>query len=106
VYKAGLYTDTDFTFLLVSGGHNRGIVSEPGPNDRTYQIGTRRHDEPYVDADTWAEQAPRHEGSWWPEWQRWLAERSGPPGPVPGIGNPQAGLAPIAPAPGRYVLEH
>ena len=106
VYKAGLYTDSDITFVLASGGHNVGIVSEPGRDGRTYQIGTRRHDEPYVDADRWAEQAPRHAGSWWPQWQRWLAERSGPPGPAPDVGNAQAGLAPIAPAPGSYVLQH
>ena len=60
VYKAGLYTDSDITFVLASGGHNVGIVSQPGRDGRTYQIGTRRHDEPYVDADRWAEQAPRH----------------------------------------------
>jgi polyhydroxyalkanoate synthase len=106
VYKAGLYTDSDITFVLASGGHNVGIVSEPGRDGRTYQIGTRRHDEPYVDADRWAEQAPRHAGSWWPQWQRWLAERSGPPVPAPDVGNAQAGLAPIAPAPGSYVLQH
>jgi polyhydroxyalkanoate synthase len=81
-------------------------VSEPGRDGRSYQLLARRHDEPYVDPDAWAEQAPRHTGSWWPEWQRWLAERSGPPGSAPSMGNTEAGLAPLAPAPGRYVLEH
>jgi polyhydroxyalkanoate synthase len=106
VYKAGLYTDSDFTFVLASGGHNAGIVSEPGREGRSYQFAARRHDEPYVDPDAWAEQAPRLAGSWWPQWQRWLAERSGPAGSIPLMGNAAAGLAPIAPAPGRYVMEH
>ena len=34
-------TDTEITFLLTSGGHNAGIVSEPGHNDRSYQVTTK-----------------------------------------------------------------
>jgi polyhydroxyalkanoate synthase len=29
-FKIQLLTDTDVTFLLTTGGHNAGIVSEPG----------------------------------------------------------------------------
>jgi polyhydroxyalkanoate synthase len=43
------------------------------------------------------------QGSWWPAWTRWLAERSGPPMPVPAIDG--AKFAPLADAPGTYVLE-
>jgi polyhydroxyalkanoate synthase len=99
VYKAGLYCDADFTFLLASGGHNAGIVSEPGRTDRSYQIATRGHDEPYVDPDTWAAEAPCKQGSWWPEWQQWLARRSG------ALAAPPPAGAALAAAPGHYVLE-
>ena len=77
VYKIGLYTDAEVTFLLASGGHNVGIVSDPAYAGSSYQIATRGRDEPYVDPDTWAQQAPCSPGSWWPEWQRWLQKHSG-----------------------------
>jgi polyhydroxyalkanoate synthase len=99
VYNAGLYTDSEFTFLLTTGGHNAGIVSEPGHAGRSYQVSTRLHGEPYVDPDSWAAHAPRESGSWWPEWQRWLAARSSAPAGAP---RPQDGLEP---APGTYVLQ-
>ena len=99
VYKAGLYTDSHFTFLLAEGGHNAGIVNEPGRDGRGYQCGTRRHGEPYVDADAWAARMPRQAGSWWPEWQRWLAAHSSPPAAPPAMG------ASLAPAPGQYVMQ-
>ena len=41
VYKIHLLTDTEVTFVLTSGGHNAGIVSEPGHRDRL-PIATRR----------------------------------------------------------------
>lgn len=100
VYKIGLNTDVDIAFLLASGGHNAGIVSEPGRDGRSYQLSTRAHGEPYLDPDAWAAQTPRREGSWWPEWQAWLARQSGAPAAPPGMG------APLGDAPGEYVLEH
>jgi polyhydroxyalkanoate synthase len=99
VYKVNLYTDSDVTFLLASGGHNAGIVSEPGRTDSSYQVATRAHGEPYIDADAWAAFAPSHAGSWWPEWQRWLAAHSSSPGPAPSPAQV------IEPAPGQYVLQ-
>ena len=99
VYKVGLYTDTDLTFLLASGGHNAGIVSEPGREGRRYQVATRRRGETHADALTWAARASRHEGSWWPEWQAWLAARSGAPAAPPAMGES------LGDAPGEYVMQ-
>ena len=99
VYKLQLLTDTDVTFLLTSGGHNAGVVSPPGQPGRSYQLATHRHDEPYVDADSWQRDVPHHDGSWWPAWQAWLEERAGaqvaPPAMGPDLGD----------APGSYVLQ-
>jgi polyhydroxyalkanoate synthase len=98
-YKVDLYTHVDTTFLLASGGHNAGIVSEPGHDGRSYQVATRGRDVPHVDAEAWLAQTPRREGSWWPEWQQWLAQRSGTPAAPPPIG------AALGEAPGEYVLQ-
>jgi polyhydroxyalkanoate synthase len=103
VYKINLFTDSEVTFLLTSGGHNAGIVSDPGHTGRGYQVATRRHEEPYVDPETWARQAPRKEGSWWPEWQRWLEQHSGARVAPPEMGNAAAGYPVLDEAPGRYV---
>ena len=101
-FKLPLLTDTEVTFLLTSGGHNAGIVSEPGHRGRTYQMATRPADGAYIDPDRWADSEPRREGSWWPEYAGWLAARSGRPVKPPEIGG--GALAPLGEAPGTYVL--
>jgi polyhydroxyalkanoate synthase len=44
------------------------------------------------------ERAKVCEGSWWPEWQRFLSERSGPDVAAPAM------APPLCDAPGTYVL--
>ena len=106
VYKAHILVDTDITFVLTSGGHNAGIVSEPGHPRRHYRMLHKRDEERYVAPDEWLERAPRSEGSWWPAWHQWLAARSGEPAAPPPTGAPLAGYPVRADAPGEYVLEH
>ena len=93
------------TFVLTSGGHNAGIVSEPGHPHRSYRVATRPPGEPYVDADEWQARTPEKQGSWWPEWQAWLAARSTPGAEPPPMGAPERGLPPLGDAPGTYVLQ-
>ncbi|HXQ50576.1 MAG TPA: alpha/beta fold hydrolase [Stellaceae bacterium] len=104
-YKINLLTDTDVSFLLTSGGHNVGIVSEPGRPGRQYQFATRGAAERYTDPDRWAAATQVNEGSWWPVWAAWLVERSGEPVPAPSMGAPHRGYAPLDAAPGQYVRE-
>ncbi len=105
VYKISLFSDTDVTFVLASGGHNAGIVSPPGKDGRHFQIMARSHHERYLDPDSWAAIAPRRDGSWWPAWAQWLAG-AGSAGLVepPPMGAPDRGLPPLDAAPGTYVL--
>ncbi|WP_299547444.1 alpha/beta fold hydrolase [uncultured Tateyamaria sp.] len=38
VFKLQLLTDTDVTFCLTAGGHNSGVLSEPGHRKRHYRL--------------------------------------------------------------------
>jgi polyhydroxyalkanoate synthase len=106
VYKLHLLTDSEITFLLAGGGHNTGIVSEPGGRNRGYQVLTRAYDGKYIGPDAFLAEATRHDGSWWPEWQGWLARHSAERVPPPCLGSPDNGFPPLGDAPGTYVLEH
>ena len=105
VFKVDLLTDTDVVFLLTSGGHNAGIISEPGHPRRHYRISARREGDPYIAPDEWFEKAEVHEGSWWPVWEKWLSDHSTPGAKPPAMGNRKAGYEVLADAPGTYVLE-
>lgn len=107
VYKVHLFTDVPVTFILTKGGHNSGIVSEPGHPRRHYFVGSREPADRYLDPDTWITTARRREGSWWTEWNSWLAATgSGDKVRPPAVGAPQRGLQALEPAPGSYVREH
>jgi polyhydroxyalkanoate synthase subunit PhaC len=104
-YKIHLLADTEVTYVLTSGGHNAGIVSEPGKPGRVYQAMTKKADDRYVDPETWLANAPSCDGSWWPAFAAWLHERSGERVAPPTMGADAAGYPPLANAPGTYVLE-
>jgi polyhydroxyalkanoate synthase len=103
VYKIKILTDTDVTFVLAGGGHNAGIVAEPGRRKYGYQMMAVCEEAHYTDPESWRRLAPHHEGSWWPAWSKWLAKRSGRRAAPPPMGLP--GRKPLMNAPGRYVLE-
>ncbi len=78
VYKLHLLSDSEtVTFVLTSGGHNAGIVSEPGHKHRHYRVATENKQDRYIDPDTWIQNNNPIEGSWWPEWHKWLEKHSG-----------------------------
>lgn len=106
VYKVdNLVRSDDLTFLLTSGGHNAGIVSGPVHPKRHYRIRTRRLADAHLAPEDWLEAATRHEGSWWPAWQGWLAEHSSGRTKPPAMGAPRKGYAAIDDAPGQYVRQ-
>ena len=103
VYKLHLLIPTEITFALTNGGHNAGIVSEPGRPRRHYQIMKRVPGDAYVSPDEWVRLAPTRQGSWWPEWTAWLASYSGDRVMPPRLGGTSNIETPAADAPGEYV---
>jgi polyhydroxyalkanoate synthase len=103
VYKINYQVDADVTFLLTSGGHNAGIVAPPGESHHSYQVSTKKADAPYIGRDEWQMATPIVQGSWWPEWTKWLAAESGEPCAPPPMGLPRGDRLNLPDAPGDYV---
>ena len=98
-YKTGSLTRSEVTFVLTNGGHNAGVVSEPGHHHRHYRLGRAYANHHFVPAEDWAEGAAEYEGSWWLAWADWLkAHQQGEPIEPPAMGKA------ICDAPGTYVL--
>jgi polyhydroxyalkanoate synthase len=106
VYKIHLLNRGDITFVLTSGGHNAGIVSEPGHPHRFFRLRQRPAGARFEGPEEWAASATRQAGSWWPEWVAWLVNQSSTPIKPPPLGAPASGYPPLEAAPGHYVLQH
>lgn len=102
VFKLTHLLDTDLMFVLTSGGHNAGIVSEPGHARRSYRLLDHRRGSHHPDPDCWAADALRVDGSWWPAWVRWLRDHSGRDVPA---SRRHCEINSLYPAPGVYVLQ-
>lgn len=77
VYKINLLSDAPIEFVLASGGHNAGIVSEPGHARRSYQyLPPEQRSKTYSAPEAWLQAASTEPGSWWNYWQQWLARHS------------------------------
>ncbi|MGR3485669.1 MAG: PHA/PHB synthase family protein [Paracoccaceae bacterium] len=87
----------DRTFVLSESGHIAGIVNPPSKKKYGHYVTTDLTADP---AD-WRAGAARQDGSWWPLWADWLAERSGGMVDAPAPGGPQHPS--LGPAPGTYV---
>jgi polyhydroxyalkanoate synthase subunit PhaC len=95
-YDSARLTGGAVRFLLGGSGHNAGVINPPSANKHGFWT----NDALPAKAQDWFEGAQRHEGSWWPHWQAWLAEgQEKVPARTPGGGK----LAAIEPAPGSYV---
>lgn len=97
VFKGtGLYGG-DVRFMLAGSGHIAGVINPPSAKKYQYWI---NEDAP-LDFDEWQAGATEYPGSWWQDWDDWLAPLSGPKVPArqPGDGE----LEPIEDAPGSYV---
>ena len=103
VFKLHYLCPAEITFVLASGGHNAGIVSQPGHPHSQFQMRTRAAGGAYCPPDQWAAETPVTEGSWWPAWQAWLAQHSGARTSPPRLGGATSGH--LDDAPGTYIME-
>ncbi|MDR3438824.1 class I poly(R)-hydroxyalkanoic acid synthase [Telmatospirillum sp.] len=84
-------------FVLSASGHIAGIVNPPEAKKYCYWTNSRKAKDPEV----WLKNAEQHEGSWWPDWQKWVAKFAG--GTVSACQPGDGALTPIEDAPGSYV---
>jgi poly(3-hydroxyalkanoate) synthetase len=99
-YKGALLFGGNRRFVLSRSGHIQALVNPPSPDSRS---SFRVTDELPEAPDEFVSQAPQLPGSWWTDWDAWLAERSGGTKPAPKtLGNRGHGAQ--AKAPGTYVL--
>ena len=103
VYKVRLFTDGDLTFVLTNGGHNGGILSEPGHKHRHYRQGHRPADALYTSPDEWLEATEIQQGSWWPAMADWIKSRSSGETAPPLMGGKRKGVEKLPKAPGAYI---
>jgi polyhydroxyalkanoate synthase len=108
VYKIHQLAHSPVDFVLVSGGHNVGIVSPPeGPAaspEAAYRVARSGPHQAPLDSLKWQSRPKAHKGSWWPHWHQWLHRHSS--GRVPA-----RAVRPLLPsgeadlAPGTYVFQ-
>ena len=84
-------------FVLSGSGHIAGVVNPPAGGK--YQFWTKPGLEGR-DLAEWRQGTAETPGSWWPDWDGWLAAKSAEQVPARA---PGAVLGTIEPAPGRYV---
>ncbi|TQF76840.1 class I poly(R)-hydroxyalkanoic acid synthase [Elioraea sp. Yellowstone] len=96
-YKATQIYGGRKRFVLAASGHIAGVVNPPDAGKYSHWVNTELPPDP----EAWLAGATELAGSWWPDWQRWVASLSKAKVPArqPGDGK----LAVIEPAPGSYV---
>ncbi len=99
VYSATQIYKGPIEYVLSGSGHIAGVVNHPAANKYQYWTNGKLS----KNADDWLAGAKENPGSWWPHWQKWVAEHAGSKidadKRIPGKGKLKA----IEDAPGSYV---
>lgn len=85
-------------FVLGGSGHIAGVINPPSADKYNYWTNEAQPE----DCDEWFKGAESHRGSWWPDWEEWVAKQGGTEqveARVPGDGI----YAALEDAPGSYV---
>jgi polyhydroxyalkanoate synthase subunit PhaC len=99
VFKLTHYLGGPVRFVLAGSGHIAGIVNPPAAMKYGHLVSEQSGG--FANVREWVTQATERPGSWWVDWDEWLAPQSGPmvPARTPGGGSPE----PLDDAPGTYV---
>lgn len=89
-------------FVLGASGHIAGVINPPEKKKRSHWIG--KGSALPADERQWLAEATEHPGSWWTDWDKWLAGHAGPQKAAPRTPGNRTYKA-IEPAPGRYVKQ-
>jgi len=85
-------------FVLAGSGHVAGVVNPPATAKYDHWV----NESLPSSADEWMTTSSQVAGSWWLDWDKWLAAKSGAKQPAPEtLGNSE--YQPLEPAPGSYV---
>jgi polyhydroxyalkanoate synthase len=99
-FKASHHYSGPVRFVLAGSGHIAGVINPPSQGKYQYWVNPAQ-DGTVGELEDWLGGAEEHAGSWWPDWDAWLAPQSGPQVPArePGAG----GLPVLEDAPGSFV---
>ncbi len=97
VCKMGHLFGGPVRFVLSGSGHIAGVINPPSQDKYHYRTSRRKP----ANLAAWRQAASRQSGSWWPDWQRWVARHGG--GKVPARVPGGSVLPALDDAPGRYV---
>ena len=84
-------------FVLASSGHIAGVVNPPVSNRYSYRTNAKKAKTPAE----WLNGATEHNGSWWPDWDKWVKKFAD--GEVAAREPGKGKLKAIEDAPGSYV---
>ncbi|KPX98123.1 PHA-synthase 1 [Pseudomonas savastanoi pv. nerii] len=98
VYRSTLLLGGERRFVLSNSGHVQSILNPPGNPKANYVENSKLSSDPRA----WYYDAQHHDGSWWPNWLKWIQEHSGAEHDTrTEMGN--ATYPPMEAAPGTYV---
>ena len=99
VFKGSKLFGGPVDYVLSGSGHIAGVVNPPDKKKYQYWRGGEVSD--YATLADWKEDAKETEGSWWPDWQKWIESHNDERVPARELGGGK--LEPIEEAPGSYV---
>jgi polyhydroxyalkanoate synthase len=99
VFKGAHLFGGPVRFIIAGSGHIAGVINPPAA--KKYQYWTNDAKAKASDIEDWRAGATEHPGSWWTDWDKWLAKLSGKKiaARKPGDGK----LKVLGDAPGTYV---